>query len=249
MKVTTLDQIVRRVLLTKRLPIHFYIEFMTHASTCLRELTMDTLQVINTVELTLDSYFAADLPCDFLDWVSVGTKQGQFLRPITQRNSITPLKNYAANGQPVPFGPPDTSTQAGVFWPIYWWYTNIDDLGENLGRYYGYNSAAGDPNGFKLIRERGQIQFTETFTRDTVVLQYISDGQCIDNATMIITYAQATIEAYINWKRSPNADIDRSPQGISYNNEWRKLRARMDDITIADIKQILIGAYKATPKE
>jgi hypothetical protein len=57
MRYTTLDKIVRRNLLAKRLPLHYYIEFMVHASTCLRELTFDSLKIINTVELELNDYF------------------------------------------------------------------------------------------------------------------------------------------------------------------------------------------------
>jgi hypothetical protein len=59
MKYTTLDKIVRRNLLAKRMPLHYYIEYLVHASSCLRELTFDSLKIINTVELELNDYYAA----------------------------------------------------------------------------------------------------------------------------------------------------------------------------------------------
>lgn len=67
MNLTTIDQIVRRGLLENGLPIHFYSEFLYHGATCLRELNLDTLQIVNTVNLPTNDYAAADLPDDFDD--------------------------------------------------------------------------------------------------------------------------------------------------------------------------------------
>lgn len=247
MKYTTLDKIIRRNLLAKRLPLHYYVEFLVHASTCLRELTFDTLRIINTVELELNDYYAVDLPCDYVDWTKVGVKTGQFVRPITQRDSINRSRAQDSQGNYTTYTDPDTANQDFPFWPGFWWFNNIDDLGENTGRLYGFDT--GVPNdGFKVIKERRQIQFTESMETSTVVLEYISDGQTSDNATQIDPYAQNAIEAFINWKRSPNADIDRSPEARSYFNQRRILRARMSQLTLADIRQILYRNYRASIK-
>lgn len=244
---TSLDKIVRRVLLGKRLPIHYYIEFLVHASTCIRELTNDSLMVVNTVELTPNEQFAVDLPCDYVDWTKVGLRQGQFVQPITQRDSINRLVQYLPNGQPTTYGAANSVNLDFPFWPGYWMFQNIDDLGENLGRLYGYNTGIG-ANGFKVLKERSQIQLTETFNGTTCVLEYISDGQRADNATQIDPRAQMCVESYINWKRGPNADIDRSPEAVSYFNQRRQLRARMDDLTPWDIRSILYRNYKGSIK-
>lgn len=247
MKYTTLDKIIRRNLLAKRLPLHYYVEFMVHASTCLRELTFDTLRVVNTVELTLSDSFAVDLPCDFVDWTKVGVKMGQYVQPITQRDTIDRLPAYNSQGQVTTYSDPDTVNLDFPFWPGFWMFQNIDDLGENLGRLYGFNVGAAT-DAFKVLRERRQIQFTETMNTDTIVLEYISDGQTSDNATQIDPYAQSAIEAFINWKRSQNADIDRSPEARTFYNQRRVLRARMSQVTIADIRQILYSNYRASIK-
>jgi len=247
MRYTTLDKIIRRTLLAKRLPLHFYVEFMVHASSCLRELNFDSLRVVNTVVLDVNDYYAVDLPCDYVDWTKVGIKAGQFVQPITQRDSINRLHNYDSTGSITPYGAPDTVNLQFPFWPGYWMFQNIDDLGENLGRLYGFNTAYGN-NGFKILPERNQIQLTETFNNCSVVLEYISDGQTTDNATQVDEYAQSTIEAYINWKRSPNADIDRSPEAISYVNQRRLFRARMSEVTVYDIRQVLYRNYRASIK-
>ncbi len=248
MKYTTLDKIVRRNLLAKRMPLHYYIEYMVHASTCLRELTFDSLKIINTVELELNDYYAADLPCDYLDWTKVGIKMGQFVQPITQRDSINRLHAYNNQGQITTYQDPGTFNLDFPFWPGYWMFQNIDDLGENLGRLYGYNTGI-VPDGFKILKERNQIQFLESSRDCTYVLEYISDGQTSDNATQVEQYAWSTIEAYINWKRSVNADSDVSPESRNYLNQRRLLRARMSELTLYDLRQIIYRNYTAAIKE
>lgn len=247
MRYTTIDKIIRRNLLAKRLPLHFYVEFLVHATSCLRELTFDSLRVVNTVELTVNDYFAVDLPCDFVDWTKVGIKAGQFVKPITQRDTINRLRNVDSSGDIVPYGAFDEVNLEYPFWPGYWFFQNIDDLGENVGRLYGFNTAVGS-NGFKVIKERSQIQFTESLEYSTIVLEYISDGQTSDNATQVDEYAWSTIEAYINWKRSASADMDRSPEARTYVNQRRLLRARMSQLTLWDIRQVLYANYRASIK-
>jgi len=248
MKFTSIDKIIRRNLLGKRLPLHYYVEFLVHASTCLRELTFDSLRIVNTVELTLTDYFAADLPCDYVDWIKIGIKMGQFVQPITQRDSINRLHAFNNEGQIVTYADPATVNMDFPFWPGYWMFQNIDDLGENLGRLYGFNTGV-VPDGFKILKERNQIQFTETMRTVNVVLEYISDGQTSDNASQIDEYAWSTIEAFINWKRSQNGDNERSPEGQLYKNQRRVLRARMNQLTVYDIRQILFKNYRASIKE
>lgn len=247
MRYTTLDKIIRRNLLAKRMPLHFYVEFMVHAASCLRELTFDSLRIVNTVELEINDYYAVDLPCDYVDWTKVGLKVGQFVQPITQRDTINRLHHYDSEGQITPYGYRDQVNLEFPFWPGYWMFNNIDDLGENTGRLYGFDTTLGN-FGFKILKERNQIQFTENLNSCKVVLEYISDGQTSDNASQVDEYAWSTIEAYINWKRSKNADMDRSPEARTFGNQRRVLRARMNELTLWDIRQILYKNYRASIK-
>lgn len=209
---------------------------------------MDTLQVTNTVILTLNSYSAADLPCDYVDDVAIGIPVGQYVMPVTQRNTINNLPNIGTNGQPIPYGVADAGVAIDFpFFPGYWMYQNVDDLGENTGRLYGMNTGLVNTS-YKIIRGRGQIQFSEQFPSPTAILEYISDGQCVDNATKIDIRSQATIEAYSIWKNSRNKDNYQSPEAITFGREWRKLRARLSDVTLADVRQAMLKAYGQYPK-
>jgi hypothetical protein len=177
---------------------------------------------------------------------------GQFVRPIPEIETINRLPAKLPNGQNTTYG-----NAGGVvvddfpIWPGMWIWSNIDDLGENIGRMYGW-PADYRTDGFKIIPERNIIQFTETFDMPTCVLEYISDGQTIDNASAVDARAQKTIETYCDWqwrwhtgKRSP-AEIDMAYR--MYVKEWKKLRARLSSLTISDIKQALHRNFKLSIK-
>lgn len=250
---TTLDRIVRSVLLQKGFPLHYYLRYLKYGSDCIRELSYDTVPCITPVTLQLNSYFAVDVPCNFQDIVRIGVRQGQFLHPIAQRNTATNTLNYNSSGQPIPWTTLNPANQYNDFayYPGYWMYNNIDDLGESVGRAFGLNS--GDTNlWYKYIPERRQIQFSEQFPCNEIVLEYINDGECINNATMVDSYSIATIEAYIDWKyklhqRRQNLQETEIAKR-NFGMEWRKLRARKNELDIVQIRQILQRSYNGAPK-
>src|SRR5882757_6471794 len=197
---TSLDNIARSLLLQKGLPLHWYVQFLKYCADAYRELCFDSMRAINTVVLPISQIdFAANLPCDYVDWIKVGVPQGQLVQPLVQRPSINRLTNYTAQGQATTYGNGQTVNMDFPFWPGYWMFQNIDDLGENVGRLYGYNTGFTN-NFFKVIPERGQIQFAETLQQTEAVLEYISSGQTVSNATKIDPQAQAVMEAYADLK-------------------------------------------------
>jgi len=248
---TTIDSIVRRTLLERSMPIHWYPEYLFHSSSCLRELSFDTLKIINCQNLALNSYSAIDLPDDFVDDLAVCIPVGNLLHPIPKNDSITPLRVHnEITGAFEPYTNFDNEAdgQTVFGFPISWsWFWNVSDWGEPTGRFFG-STGSGKQNGYKVIRERRQIQFTETFTSPNAVLLYISDGQSIDNASQVDTRAFATIQAYIGWKSSPNANIKDSYEAATFYNERRKLVARLDDLTKTDILNIVRGGFTASIK-
>lgn len=252
MKYQSLDNITRSVLLQKGLPLHWYVQFLKYAADGFRELCYDSMRAINTVMLQIDERdWAANLPCDYIDWIKVGVPQGQFVQPLVQRPTINRLTKYTTQGQPTTYGDPNTVNMDFPFWPGYWMFQNIDDLGENIGRLFGYNTAFTN-NSFKVIPERGQIQFCETLGCNVIVLEYISSGMTMDNATKIDPLCQACVEAYMDWKYKQHSK--RFSQGETeaafqhYKIELRRFRARKDDLTPWDIRQAVYRTYMAAPK-
>lgn len=257
MKFTTLDKIVRSQLLNNQYPIHWYVQFMKFASDGVRELSFDTLRIINSVLLEVNSYKAIDLPCDFVDWISVGIQQGQYIQPLVTSPSINRLFHYDSAGDITPY--PDQFKEDdekngnidGIGFLGYNWVT-WNEYNEPIGRLYGLGNFAGS-NGFIVLPERNQIQLDNASCAKCIVLQYISDGQQCNSATMINSYAIKTIQSYITWQyklhsRSYSDGQAQESERI-YNNDHRILRGRMNDLSITDIKNLWrknqMAAYKS----
>lgn len=249
---TTLDRITRSLLIQKAFPMHYYLRFLKWGADCIRELSYDTIPCIQSEIFILNSYGAIDVPCNMQDIVRVGIEQGQFVQPVAQRNSATNLLNHnQSTGQVIPWGEGGPANSDYPYYPGYWMFQNIDDLGESLGRLYGWNTGLNNV-WYKWIKERKQIQFSEEFPSPCVVLEWIGDGECINNVTQVDSYAIKTIEAYIDWQyklhqRRPNlAEVETSRR--NYSAEWRKLRARESQLDLVQIRQVLQRAYSGAPK-
>ena len=249
MTFSTLDTITRRYLLEKGLPIHWYLEILTHSSSAVRELSFDTLKIINTVRLPVNSYGAIDLPDDFVDDLTVAVPVGDSINPIPKQDRLNPIRIHdTTSGEFTPYVTTSTdgSQDFAAFPGIWNWYWNVNSYGEPTGRLFG--SSGGTAQGYKLVKERRQIQLTDNFQNSNVVLLYISDGQRTDNATQVETMAQQAIQAWCDWKRSPNAAIKDSYEAATFYNERRLLRARLNDLTKTDILNIIRNSYTGAPK-
>jgi len=254
MVLATLDEITRRGLIESGLPIHYYLEYLVHGATCLRELSFDTLKIVNTIQLPVNEYGAVDLPDDFVDDVAVCLPSSTTLQPLPKQNSINPIRIHDSNtGEYIPPHRPGSGTNsAGVDDSFFWgsagwlWYWNVNDFGEPTGRFFG--ATGGTKRGYKVVKERKQIQMSYDYSEKSVVLQYISNGQSIDTASQIDTQAIQTIRAWQEWKRSGNANNDFSPEAISFYNNKKRLRARLSGLTLVDIKNTLRNGYTGTIK-
>lgn len=253
MQLANLDMIVRRTLLERGLPIHWYSEILYHQSSAIRELSKDSLQLVNAANLPINDYGAVDLPMDFQDDVGISLPFGGLLQPVPKRNNINPLRIHSSTtGQFVPYETNNVNTENETTNTIFGynpgavWFWNINDWSEPTGRYFGANGGA--TSGYKLIRERRQIQLIGLPDSESIILLYISNGQSVDNATQIDWRAFKAIQAYSDWQRSPNAAIKDSPEARTYYNEKRLFRANMNDMDLNDLRQILRLNYTGAIK-
>lgn len=249
---STLDITVRRWLLERGLPIHFYPEGLFHAATCIPILTQDTLQIINAANLPVNDYGACQLPDDFDEDLAVCIPAGQALVELPKQDWITPLRRHdTTSGLFVPYNDlPDDQEDDTYFGLTGNWsyYYNVDSYGSFTGRQFGANG--GTDVGYQIFKQRRQIQMTEGFIGDegNIVLLYISDGQSVDSASQVDTKAGETIKAFIDWKRSPNAANEKSPEGKTFYNQKRRLKTLLNPLTRADVINTLRNSYTASIK-
>lgn len=235
MQYTSLDGIVKSVLMQKGYTIHFYIQYLKLAGDCLRELHFDTLRVIQTVKLPVDRTNGVNIvtmPCDYVDWVKVGIPYGQEVRPLVQNQGINRLNNYDSAGEKTSYG-------VAACWATGAYNTIINDYGEHMGRQYGHRQS-GMTDGLKELRERGEFQLSELVETDWIILEYISNGTGLsDAATSVDPYAQRTIETYIEWKTSRNRNNPISQEAEAFYAQLRILRARKNPLRPGDIIRML----------
>lgn len=251
MKYATVDSIVRRTLLEKSMPIHYYFEYLIHATSCIRELSIDTLKIINTVQLPVDSMGSVQLPDDFCDDVAVSLNNGGAIRKLPHQHYLSPVRVH--NETTGAFEQQVTNADKGVDAALFFgsgnwtWFWNVNDYGEPTGRRFGLGG--GSKMGYEVFAEQRRIQMSGGFENGSIILMYVSDGQSLNNVTQIDIKAIATIQSWIDWKSNSNVSANElSYEGRAYYSKKKALRARMNDLTIEDIKNIVRNSYRATLK-
>lgn len=249
MKLYTLDKLVRGALASRGYSMHWYLQFLHYGVQALRELNFDVLQNVKSVRLPVNSYKAVTLPCDFVDYIRVGTESGQYIQSMGEREDFNRLNKLDSFGNKIPYG--DIEATNGLL-PNNWegfWYTNyINDKGEHLGRIF--NNKPGFRNSFEILRERGEMQLDVSFTGTEIVLDYITDGISTSASNAVHPYAAAAIEAYIIWKMKEHSRQygpgERQMAREEYYNQLRVLRGRMNSIDVQDIQRSLARNYGPT---
>lgn len=261
MKWYSLNSIVRNVLLRRGYPLHYYLQFLVNAKDCLREMTLDSLAVINTelLDVVVDGgYNVVNLPCGYVDWIKVGIRVGQYVKPLLERDSINRLHNYDDAGDVIAYSDVTdiATTEANVSLTsatefmqdtVTW-----DSYGEYIGRQFGFSGAGSESDTFKVIPERNQIQINENLGVDKIVLEYVSDGMCSDAASQIDVYAVATIEAYIIWQmKEQNRNYSLSERQVAkdeYIRQYQIFLARKNPLTIEKLRRIILRNYRGSAR-
>ena len=241
---STIDSITRSALFNMQLPIHYYVEALHYALTCLHELHLDTLQVTKTTRLTTNAFSEITLPADYENVVGVSVECGQYLIPYLKNPILNPLANLNGSTQ-IPYTAPTENTEIiETYWGYAYYYMN--DYGESLGKQFGGNGSRG--GGFKVIPERNVIFLGNlTPAGTTIVLEYLAKYSPTTVGTPITSYeyyvnsyAVDCITAYIEWKMSRNTQrLVQQNFKEQYYNALRICRARMSEIGAKDIKDMI----------
>lgn len=249
MQFVSLKSIVHSVLLQKGYTMHWYVEFLLYARDAARESYFDdNHNIINTAVLTLNEFAYAKLPKDYMDWVLVGIKNGQYIQPLVESNKLNRIGNVDDEGNETTYKSPNIYN---TYYPaIEVCQSFFNDYGEHQGRMFAGTHYLNDL--YKIIPERGIIQCSQNLADTKIVLQYISNGCCIHGSIGIHPYAQEMIKCYILWKYEENKRNKNLGVVKTLRNEWalqrHLLRARLNPLLPNDIKRIIQENYHALPK-
>ncbi len=239
------DSIIRQVLLEKNLSMHFYIRLLSWGLDCLKELELDTIGKVKTAELTVDEFGRVKLPCDYVDWVRVGTVSGQHVLRMGETDTYA-RQLRQVDGVYTPYG--DAEFTSEYIWSSPYVQDWFDKNGEFRGRGFGGNGTRTDT--FMVLD--GEMQVNNNYsTGDVITLDYI--GYDTANASSYVPkYAESTIRSYMEYKYTcslPKASpYDKSAAERNYQNEHRKLLARVNPLDIEAIRRIKDRNFKQTVK-
>jgi hypothetical protein len=250
MTTISLDQAVKNILLKRRYSIHWYLDFLVPAKDFLRNLSMDL--PINPVQykvLELNTNHAITIPDDYVDWVGVYARRGQYLVPLTEDDSLSLVPNFDSEFVIQPFSQgiaTDTSAEATAYTGAlgsYGLMVNWNEFGENLGRQFGGVGSYSDT--FRENKRRNEIKINDNLCISHFVLEYIGNGLDVDSASKINAYCQDAIEAYCMWQfKENNRTYSAGEAQVAkrdYEQQVQILRARLSDITVDKLKRIAQG--------
>lgn len=260
--VISISKIVKNILIKRRYPPHYYIFFLTYAKDAMRELSFDTpILPLRYKCLPVDqNTHTAELPNDFVDKVRVSVRSGQHVVPLVEDTNLQTIPNYDSSFQVQPYSDgvqvPDSQTdsvygyynQTGGYAAPYWWLVNWNSWGENIGRLFG--GVTGYSDTYKINKLENNIKINENLSIEEVVLEYISNGMDADSATHIDAYAQMAIEKFCMWQfKEHNRTYSEGEAQIAfkdYRDEVAVLRARLNPMTLDDLKRIVDRSRSAT---
>lgn len=250
MTVISLDKIVKNILLKRGYPVHYYIQFLVYAAQGLKEIAFDDRILTARYKcLAVDQTSnTAELPNDYLDYTRVQVRVGQHVVPLVEDNSLQLVPNYNSDFEIQPYseGVAEPSANTSGYYTTgyaspYWWVVNWNSWGENTGRMFG--GVGGYSDTFKVNKARNEIKINENLCVGEVVLEYISNGMDADSATHIDAYAQFAIEKFAMWQfKEHNRTYSVGEAQVAkqdYENERKVLRARLNGLTIDNLKRII----------
>jgi hypothetical protein len=245
---TTIDSIVRNVLLEMQLPIHYYFRAATIGIRTVRDLNLGTLPYLRTVRIEVDALGEADIPEDLVDWIKVGRENNRKVVPLGENKSY----NRLAHPDGVSYNEPNGhSISIPSSFSSYPFGNSTNDYGEVTGKAFGLGN--GDRNdSFKFVPERGKILVgTAIKEGDSLYLEYVAYST-EQFYTGIPVIASPFIEQSIrfNFARYDRTgrlgDITREQQILS--NEKRRLRAGLTSIDKETMLRLFRDNYKQSIK-
>lgn len=245
MQTTTLDAIVKLALVDAgETTVHKYARFLRWGLSAFRDFKTDSAQEVKTVRLPMNHLKQVVIPDDYTDWTKIGIQVGDKIKTFSLNQDIARLHQSDPCGCPEPFRDNININE----WPASFWETggfggyyffNYNDYGECLGGLYGHGGGYNHNGYFTIIKEAQPpvIQFDSRVRNTWIYMEYISNGFCPTEHTLVNPYAEQAITDYIHWKRLWFAgDITASQIAKQdYYTELHKCNFRIQAPTVKDI--------------
>ena len=249
---TSMDSIVRTVLMELNLPIHFYFRAATIGIRTVRDLNLGTMPYVKTVRLAVDEFNECDIPTDLVDWIKVGTQKGAEIVPMGENKSYNRLANLNDADAQISYDEPAGHTiSINSSFNNYTFGRSVNDYGEINGKMFGLGNAH-RADEFKFIPERSKILVGGNLTEgDILYIEYVaySTGQFHTGIPVVATpFIEQSIKFnFARYDRTGRlGDINREQQILS--QEKRKLRAALTKIDTDTMLRLFRNNFKQSIK-
>jgi len=215
----------------------------------LRELKLDVWQDVITKEFPVTDRKTVTLPNDFVDWVKIGFKYGQYVITLSVNGELNTLKR-TGDEQPVA-GLLSQNLPNGLNFNSYGGY-NFSNYGG--GSLFGIGGGFRTKGEFKIAQIDGckEILLDYDYVKDTVYVEYITDGFDPCGETILnpylCDYFYKAIEAKYEEKWNPSrteSSIYRAQQDLYFAE--KVVRARRNNLDPKTILNITRQETRLTP--
>lgn len=249
---TTIDEIVRTVLVEMQLPIHFYMRAASIGIRTVRDLNLGALPTVKAVRLTVDEFNEVDIPADLVDWIRLGQETEKRIRPLGNNENYNRLPNLDADDQQIAYGESSGHT-IGVHASFnhYTFGKSVSDYGEINGKMFGMGEPDRNDN-FKFIVERGKIAVGKALKEgDVLYMEYVAynkDEFFSGISVIAAPYIEQSIRYnFARYDRTGRlGDLDREKMNL--DNARRRLNAQVNSINKEDLLRVFRKNFKQSIK-
>ena len=233
----TLDEIIQSLLVDEgKSSEHEYLRYFNMGLRGLKELSFDISRNVKTIELELNEVSAVILPPDYVKYTKIAvTGSNGELHTLGRDTNMTFFQGATRTTS-------NTDTLDPPMFSFGLWTRYGEGGGNNANGYYRENF------------DNGTIEFSDTKSGTTIILEYISDGSTglSGDEIKVHSFASEALSSYIYWKsiqrkRAINMNEKMLAQKEFYNQK-RLARARMQSFTKDEALQTTRKAFKQSPK-
>ena len=213
----------------------------------LRSFNMDTTGAPKVVELTISDNDTADLPLDYLKYIRIGLCFNGQMYCLGRNNALCLDKPADVCGSPVAH----VSYRENYFG---WGYSDVTlhyRNGEFTGGLFGIGGDNNSLGYYRIDKQTNQIKFSQLSCTSTVIMEYLSDINTIDEDFEVHPFCVEALKDWICWKLKQRSSKPLGEQQLAnedYKKSSRVMRARFASSTAEEWMACFHSGVKATPK-
>lgn len=232
-----------------------YPRYLKWAIDSYKELNLYQSTVIKTVELQIEDNMTIDFPDDYISYVAIGVNVNGKIWTLTQRSDMVLDRRDdcpIAISEAVQMSNQLPSSQILAIVPYRYFFGGSYRGGQYVAEQYAYGGGWNYKGYFREDTEMKRFQFSSTFPKTTIILEYKATGFNCDGTVQIKSAAIPVIVSYIHWQRAENNNrvpmAEKERKRKLHIVEFEKLKHFNLAFTLSEFRDAKNKSIKSTPK-